>query len=280
MRLINFSGLNCYTNSAVSIADSFGADYMPAFWNLWTETDFSYDPFRKAYTSKRLMENLSALSLRLEELPCGSAEELEASFSSDPGGLFLVGMDAFHIPWSPRYRLFFGSHYFIAERAADCFLCHDPTYGKYSERMTGEYLLEHANAVSRAVKAEATGLDPDDTSENNSIAKVIPDMQSRLVRWVESCTVSVAAEPELERAAQYVDCLINNRLLYLRYISSRAPGQRLVKSFDDKFFSGWNAVKNGLYKASMIHNRAPVIGEVADKMCELLKMELSAARSF
>lgn len=54
MRLTYFQGLNCYYECIICIAGYYGLEPAAAFASLWSETDFKYDPYRKAYLTNRM----------------------------------------------------------------------------------------------------------------------------------------------------------------------------------------------------------------------------------
>lgn len=278
MELINFLGLNCYHNCIVTIAHHLGYDYSCAFCNLWSETEFRYEEYRKVFLSQRLIENLSQMGLRLDMRLCFSPEEAEISFAAtDDGAPVIVGMDAFYIPWNPFFGVFHGPHYFIAEKnnTGELF-CVDPTYDRQSERISQESICAHAFDIShmRAVEkgAHETGI----TAEAERILRTHDDTREELLLRVENCVHERKSEVLL--LAKHVDAMISNRYLFKHYLGEK---QRLSDErkamFDRELFKGWTAVKNGLYKASIKEARQSILGEVERCLNQVIDKELAIA---
>ncbi|MDR1464905.1 MAG: hypothetical protein LBJ11_06370 [Oscillospiraceae bacterium] len=277
MRLIHFEGLNCYYNSIVSIAQAMGADVVSAFGTLWSEADFLYDPFRNAFSSRRFLENLAFLGVRLETLPSAAPEERARSLARLEESAFLVvGMDAFFLPWSPRAGLFHGSHYFAAVNAApEWLLCYDPTYGKADERFPAAAAVDYANDLILVSQCPATGAPAEPFADIQAAARESPALRQRLLGWCEK-----SDRKEIEKAARYVDCLISNRLLYRHCLARRVPA--LIRGSpleDEALCERWNAVKNGFLKASLTWDFASVLREVREQITLLTELELCAAQT-
>lgn len=281
MELIDFPGLNCYYNCIITTAAMLGVNWLPAFATLWSETDFKYDPFRKTYLTRRMLTRLSALGARLEMLPCDSPEEAGESISQlIPGEYFLVGMDAFFIPWNPLYGLQHGPHYFIAANGAEQPLCFDPTYGRAGESLPWQSLSSHAFDLSRIHHAAPQPLPTDVVfcvrQEVKRVSKIHSAMRLALPTWLESCLDQ--RREQADRLARYVDALLHNRYLYRYYLQENGLLSGPFASLLCKeFFSVWTAVKNGLYKASLSPHNGPILDEIHTLFDSLLHQELSAA---
>lgn len=73
--------------------------------------------------------------------------------------------------------------------------------------------------------------------------------------------------------------MINKRYLFQRFLQqySFAFGHD-QRFFDRDFFSQWEAVKNGLYKASIIRNNESVVNEVSSLFLNLIRRETNMAK--
>lgn len=274
MEPINFPGLNCYNNSLITIAKKMGVDYTRAFYNLWWENDFAYEQTRGAYSSKRLYENLARLGVQTKRQACGDAGEARAAIETiDEGEYFVVGMDPFFVPWNDIFNVRHGRHYFIMQRTSDCeYLCVDPTYRKSGMRMSGEEPLEHIFEVAAVKKTCAVG-DAEATDGFYMIEAAINGVRYRL----ENAPYYAQADELLEyhrKIAGYVDALINNRLLFRRYIGTRSQAFNQDGTFmPDGYFMAWAAVKNGLYKAALNRERESLTPKISNLLAVLLDKE-------
>ncbi|MDR0884702.1 MAG: hypothetical protein LBN05_08910 [Oscillospiraceae bacterium] len=278
MKLIDFPGLNCYGNSLISIVHDFGVDYEIAFSNLWSETDFRYNPSTKAFVSKRLLASLHVLGARCTALPCATPEETASSMADlGTGACLVVGMDALHTPWNPNYGVFHGDHYFIAMTTGERqVLFYDPTYHKRKEKMPYELYLEHANELLLVEPCAKESLEIDHKSEIQNVLAQSSKTCLELRTWLEGLLEDRRADWEVP--AKYVECLMNNRYLYAHYLAHRAP--ELLSSaqlFDESFFARWVAVKNGLIKAAIVRNNRSLIEDIVRHLSSLMELERGAA---
>lgn len=276
MQSINFQGLNCYHNCIVSIANYLGIDYSCAFYNLWSETDFRYEIYRKVYLTRRLIDNFEALGLRLERMLTTIPEQAAAHLSTFCEGEFIiVGMDAFYIPWNQFYQTFHGPHYFVArnERSAE-FLCFDPTYDRQGDRIPAENVINHSfdlshlHSVAKRPPILALKREASEVIENHGATR------QRILAQIENCG---SAEPEsIILLAKYVDTMISNRYLFEHYLAKKRPLHSAQHQlFDGEFFSKWTAVKNGLYKLSVKKNNIATIQEVSSLFNLIIDKEIS-----
>ena len=98
MELFDFQGLNCYSNCIVSAAHRLKVNWANAFVSMWSETDFRYDPVRKTYLSRRMIDDLARSGAQMRIYLCASPQDAEEAFSHvEEGEVFLVGMDAFDL---------------------------------------------------------------------------------------------------------------------------------------------------------------------------------------
>ncbi len=293
MKLINFQGLNCYHNCIVSIAASQGLDYASAFSRLWSETDFRYDSGRNVYLTKRMIAGFRGLGTELMMLNSGTVDERAQSLEQPGlGEPFIVGMDAFYIPWCQLYRIHHGPHYFIAEKTGDgAFKCWDPTYRREEENLSSKEILPHAFDISRMVPVtdhgcgqvqirtdfRAVNSPQDIRAEAEAILRGHPLFCGQLTSWLE--TFSYPRGEEGLKPANYIDALTDNRYLYRYYLARQllpySAGQFL---FSQEHFSRWTAVKNGLYKAALVTDRKAVMAEILPKLNDLLIVEMNLAR--
>ncbi|MDR1262504.1 MAG: hypothetical protein LBK46_03315 [Oscillospiraceae bacterium] len=283
MNIIHFRGLNCYSNSLVSVADSFGIDYTLAFGNLWSEMDLRYDQFREKYLSPYLLGNLNALGCSLTILPSETSGDIEDSLSGlNNGDCVIIGMDRRLVPWNPFFGGISGPHYFVAEYAADDSIpCFDPTFNVRNEKLRRDYIIKRASRISVLKPRAPEPWLPDDMAELRTVAEGCGERLRRVTEWIERCRSG--GGNEAEQFAKYVEALINNRSLYRRYLDKRAP--ELLDAlgvFNDSLFRRWSAVKHGLVKASIARESARRSGRLMDEIgtfaTELINSESNAAK--
>jgi hypothetical protein len=276
MNLINFKGMQCYYNGIVTIAAALGIDYTRAFGGLWSEMDYRYDPYRKWFVSKYLLKNLAALGCSVSDLPSMTPDKTNASLNSlNDGDLLVVGMDAYYVPWNPYYGIFFGPHYFVVEYDGGAVLtCHDPTYGYEGERMTRGHIVKHACHIILVRTCAHGDVHHDNLTEMRTAAEVIPKQRLRLLSWLEPTD---GRRARAGTASKYVECMINNRYLYRRYLEHCDP-ETLPKLhiFDDEFFKLWTAVKSGMIKSSIMRGNVRLMGEIRKYLDEVIERELAA----
>lgn len=270
LNLINFQGLNCYSNCIVTIAAFLGVDYIRAFSSLWSETDFRYDSFRRVFLTRRMPAGLEALGARLDMrlLDRSTPEEAEARLDAvESETLLLVGMDGYYIPWVPLYGLLHGPHYFIAVNTASSELKgFDPTYTLFNQPIPRESLHTHAFDISYLCRVPASPFLEESTpalQEAREILLTHPQLLQNLTAQIRSC-----ADGGHEQAillAEYVDALISNRYLYRRYLQEQELCEACPLFFRKEFFAQWTAVKNGLYKMSASRDT-----HIHDDVCMLL----------
>lgn len=279
MSLIYFQGLNCYTSSILNAAVFMGVDYLHAFANLWSETDFTYDQIHHLYLSRRMPSNLEALGVKLGFLNCCSSGDVEKSLSLLSDGQWLVtGMDAFFIPWTPYYRTLHSSHYFIARKEkGSSFSCFDPTYDKENMMITNEHMISHAIDICRICKTAKEQSDMSILQETQEILYTHPKIQENFLAQIRECACGKQENAEL--LAKYVDALLNNRYLYLYYLQS-SPFYKgnYGQYFSEEFFLKWTTIKHGLYKASIRHNNQEIIQEICGYFEGLITEEMDIAR--
>lgn len=280
MKLIHFQGLNCYFGCVISISAFFGLNYEDLFATLWSETDFTYDHHNHVYSTKRISANLEAMGAKLKDLSCTSEKELEEGLSLCPEGEFIiVGMDAFYIPWSPIYSALRDNHYFFAQREkANSFICFDPTYDKKYMNIMRDDIISHAYDIRLVEKAAQKPLQTGVLQEAQEIICNHPQLKEKLLFEINEC-----AHDEKRRnaglLAKYIAALINNRYLFKHYLQNSPAGSDKYQQFFDKnLFSQWEAVKNGLYKTSLIKNNESVISEVCKAFSILIDEEIAIAK--
>lgn len=278
MKLIEFEGLNCYTNSMCTIARELGAGYESAFGNVWSETAFELPKEGVALLSPRFEGNMRELGLEIEELDCSYPTDTERSLSPISNGEpLLVGMDGFHIPWSPRFRKFSGTHYFAVRFFWEKpILCFDPTYGCAGYAMDLSYFVDHASSLKRFALPFPKELSFDDLAEIQAVSESSLQASETLSSLVEKCRAGKTADAFA--ALKYVGALIDNRYLYRRYLERRSSQllSRLPLS-DESFFQQWIAVKNGLAKACVSSKRGPILDAAFMIAVEALEKERDAA---
>lgn len=286
MRLIYFQGLNCYYECIICIAGYYGLEPAAAFDSLWSETDFKYDPYRKAYLTKRLLQNLSAMGAVLEMLDCSRPETTDASLSQ-PGEKepFLVGMDAFYIPWNPLFGIHHGPHYFAAcHLGGEKLLCQDPTYEKRDMEIECRQVRAYSFDISRIRYEDRPGGRKEGDreisgigAEARKVSGILPDIRSKLLQHINETALKDMDKTVL--LARYVDAMIGNRRMYGYYLREYFPEIYEKHIFSrKKFFSEWSAVKNGILKAAVSRDSSPVLMEVSAQFHILMDEEAEQAR--
>lgn len=278
MKLINFHGLNCYYNSIVTVAAFLGVDYPASFATLWSETDFTYDPICHIYLTQRMFTALEALGARLEILNCSPKEKTNESLALfQPGEWIIVGMDAFYIPQNQYYQTLHGFHYFLVHNThADLLYYFDPTYNQKQVKILREDIIAYAFDICRIRKVAAKPLHIGPVEEARKVMRAHPETKEKLLEQISGCTCGNQKNAGL--LAAYVDALISNRYLYRHYLESlpSAPSWR-QHCFTDDFLLRWTAVKNGLYKASLIKNNESLIDELCKQFNDLFDAEIDMA---
>lgn len=279
MNLIRFRGLNCFHNCIVNVAALLGVDYLASFANLWSETDFAYDPVLKVYLTKRMLTNLEALGARLETLRCATPKEVTESLSLFRAGEWIIaGMDAFDIPWNLYYRTLHGPHYFLAcKQAGGPLSCLDPTDNKQDLRLTPEAFVPYVFDIRRIRRVPEKPLHAG-LPEAREILRTHPETQKDLFEKIRGCAGENQKNTRL--IAKYIDAMTNNRYLYRHYLQnspSASGGEPCF--FDSDFFLRWTAVKNGLYKAALVRNSESILQEVCSQLGSLLHAETIIAET-
>lgn len=279
MNMIDFRGLNCYYNCLVNIASFLGIDYLASFSTLWSETDFVYDEFHNIYLTKRMITNLEALGAKIEVLNCSSKTVSEEALSLfQVGDWIIVGMDFFHITWHHYYQALHGYHYFSARKEKeDMFSCFDPIYGINHMEMKSKDISSYAFEIRRIVKIIETPLDIGVQREAQEIICNHSKIQNS---FIAKLTGSIEKNhKDLALFVRYVDAMINNRYLYKHYLHNYPPfSNRYQEFFSDEYFLKWAAVKNGLYKASLIFHNENIINELCESFNSLINEEISMAK--
>lgn len=277
MKLINFPGLNCYTNGIVSIINDLGLDYSTVFSSLWSETDFYYQPSREVYLSKRFPDTLPVLGLKFIMQLCESPEVTDERLSElCEGELIILGMDAFYVPWSQFFNTFHGPHFFIARYTnCDNILCYDPTFRKTDVSLTRDDIVSHAYDVSRIISVEKMPSQADALYDANEVLRTHPDTRGMVLSEIDRAENDEPSSTVL--LAKYADALMNNRYLYKHYL------EKLPPPYDEKhihltkdILSKWGALKTSLYKVAITRNNG-MFNEVRKLFCELVDDEMRAA---
>lgn len=279
MSLIYFRGLNCYTASLLNAASFMGADYRSALENLWSEKNFTYDQLHHRYLSQRLPCNLEILGIKETFLNCRSVFETEKSLSElSDSQWFVVGMDAFFIPWTPYYRILHSSHYFIArQKNNDIFVCFDPTYNSENLEITREQMISHADDICALSRIPSKYSERSIVRESESILASHPQTREILLNQIKESVCKNQNSAGL--LAQYTEALINNRYLYLWYLQNFAGFEKISEHcFPKEFFKKWAAVNHGLFKAHVRQkNNGNLIQQVSLLVTELIDEEQRTA---
>lgn len=245
---------------------------------LWSETDFTYDPICHIYLTQRMFTALEALGARLENLNCSPKEKTNESLALfQPGEWIIVGMDAFYIPQNQYYQTLHSFHYFLVHNAhADLLYYFDPTYNQKQVKILREDIIVYAFDICRICKVAAKPLHIGPVEEAREVMRAHPKTKEKLLEQISGCTCGKQKNAGL--LAAYVDALISNRYLYRHYLESLPPAPNWRQHcFTDDFLPRWTAVKNGLYKASLIKNNESLIDELCKQFNDLFDAEIDMA---
>jgi len=276
VNLISFDGLNCFSNSVITIAASYGVDYIQAFADLWTEAEFRYAPYSKRLVSIRLTDNLEMLGARFEQGAfANDAENATLLDLMSVGEMAVVGMDTFFTPWSPFYRTFNGSHYFIAEKYnAEAFACYDPTYGVERVGLTLEYVAEHTTDLIYVREAEKNTVEYDAKALLKSIKEGLPPAFEDLIRRIKA---EPADRDALEECGRRMTCMLENRQLNALYFRERQKEAfQSLALFDEGYFHDWETAKLGVFKAGASSRGESALEEALSKLQDLYEKEMAA----
>ena len=281
MKLIHFQGLNCYHDCMITLANHAGIQYIQSFSRLWSEWELCFDPICHSFLTKRMPYALEAMGMKLFS-PCVSREAREVSWSGLPAGTFtLIGMDTFLIPWTPLYQLQHGPHYFIAQKGmTDPQVCFDPTYGVCGQtcstlqRCSDAYALipvEITSPTSLPLSASATL-----TDQAHEVLVGHPKMLHSFLEMAEHWIQG--GEETAFFPAKFTDALLSGRYLYRHFLTEEYGHLDKAPFFQSRgYFSEWQAVKNGFYKAALLHRRQTVFEEACHRFSALLDQEISFA---
>lgn len=278
MNLVDFQGLNCYQNSIISIADYMGINYSKSFSTLWSETDFLYDTNHKIYLSKRIIDNFEKIGIMIELYSINSKEEAIKFLSiieiKEP---FIVGMDTFHIPWTPGYGWTHDVHYFVVQKYTEnLFICFDPTYNKKYIEIIKDSIISHISKIYIVRKAKENYYNIDIRDEAKAVVFEHPKIYKILTQEFYKCV-----NEEHKNAlmlAKYIDTMVNNRYLYKYYLeNSPIYLNKYNIYFNDDLFLKWKAIKNGLYKAYIIKKNEYIIQETFELFTNLIDDEIFIA---
>lgn len=282
MQLVNLQGLNCYHNCIISIANHFQVDYAASFANLWSEYDFRFDPHRQVYLTRRMITDLEYLGAKLEKLPCDSETETRGSYKQIcENEFFIVGMDAFYIPWNQFYQTFHGPHYFFAlSKKAETLCCFDPTYYKQEQQILCDDILRHAFDISCVHRVEKSMLNENHTvnylADAGRILDTLPTQCRQFLVQLENSREQ--GQEYTQKLAKHVDTMLSNRHLFRYYLQQcQVPSERIRLYMESDFLMRWYAVKNGLYKASLGISKPELFDEIRKQFQSLVEEELKMA---
>ena len=279
MNLISAKGLNCYYSCIASIADYFGIDYCAGCGTLWSENKLIYDEKHRIYLTARFLDHLEILGVKLIQLHTASPQNIAESIAGirPAPDVVLVGMDAFHLPWSAVYRLRHGLHYFFGMKADDKrLICFDPLYQAKYVSLAYDHIAEHAFDIRCAQKSNPQPLVANVRLEAEAVLHQHPSLLTDLIQQVRS----LEGQP-LEQGvmlAKYVEALRDNRLLFQSFLEKQASLPETSSLFTHELFAKWTAVKNGLYKMAITSNYAAICPSVCELLEELIAEETDIAR--
>lgn len=273
MSLVKFNESNCYYSCIINCASFLISNYENAFSDLWSENDFLYSEKHSAYLTKNMFRNLESLGAKFEVLDISSGNTCELNLAKIPiNDWIIIGMDAFHIPWTPYYKLLHSEHYFLIKKIQEkSFFCLDPTYNKPNLNISFEEITSNAFDICYIRKSKERNFNPSPYLEAQKIILTHPETTQILLTKIKKCNLNDKANSLL--FVKYIDALIYNRHLYKHYLGSLS-----INFFNDDFFMQWQAVKNGLYKASLMKNNRDVINDVCTHLSTLMKRETTMAQ--
>ena len=279
MKMIYYKGLNCHLAGIVNIAASLYSDYLNIFYNLWSETDFTDDTEYNLYTSKRVFENLRSFGFIIRKLKCTNERETkEVPQQIRLKELFLVGMDTFYIPWHPVYQHFHGPHYFYAQKSdMDRVSCFDPIYKAENIEMRYADICFTAFELNQILKRPVIVPKIEITQEALQVIQNHPKIQKNILSELENCKSE--KQKDVTTLIKQVTAMINNRYLYKQFIRQFLPVSAYANLFSKAYFARWEAVRNGLYKFSIVKNNESVADEISVLFTALIQEELAMAES-
>lgn len=275
MNPILFPKLDCFHNSIINIAILFKLNYTEAFSALWSDTDFTYEESYQLYFLNKLLKNLEALGIQRDVIRVSSKQEaLDRLTSISPGECILLGMDTFDIPWVPFYQTLHVTHYFIAQKEmGNTFSCLDLIYDtKQRQRLSLEAAVKafyFCHVYQKEQKPlPVTGV----VEEAQAVLDQHLETQERIEEQMRSCIGSPPAKTEL--LGKYIHAMIKNRSLYQHYLETK-QGNILqdFSFFDYSSFKDWLAVKNGLFKASLLPDNKALIEQLCKQFTALMQQE-------
>lgn len=285
MKFVHIQGSCCYHDCMVTLAGAFGLDYTQSFSGLWSESDLRYDSICKVFLTRRMPMALEDMGMKLA-LPCVTREERECVWTQIlPGGLVLIGMDGFLIPWNPIYKLQHGPHYFITEKtASDTQTCYDPTYGLSGMTLTTHELTANSFALIPVKKVGPRPHCEQKRSHDSHLVQakeVLEHHPTTLKKLLAQADVWIhGTEETILLPARFVDALLENRFLYLHYLKRQFIPQKEAALFHDKhYYESWTAVKHGFFKAALAKNSA-AFQEACERLTALFNQEIALAEKW
>ena len=279
MNLISAKGLNCYYSCIASIADYFGIDYRAGCGTLWSENELIYNRKHQIYAPTRFIRDLEILGVKLIHLNADSYQKSAESIAviGSAPDVVLVGMDAFHLPWSAVYQLRRGQHYFFGLKAdGNRLICFDPLYQSKYVSLPYEYIAEHAFDILCVQKSNPQPLAVDIPQEAEAVLRQHPFLLADLIKQVQSLEGKSVEEGVM--LAKYTEALRDNRLMFQEFLKTQVPFQKESSLFTHALFAKWTAVKNGLYKMAITSNYSETASSVCELLKELIAEETSIAR--
>lgn len=278
MNLISAKGLNCYSSCIVSIADHFGIDFSLGFSTLWSENELTYDNRHRMYISDRFIQNMALLGITLRPLEVSSPPTAAKNIASvrKVEDVLLVGMDAFHLPWSNVYRLRRRLHYFYGIKADDAqCICFDPLYQAKYVSLPQSYIAEHAFDIRCVQKNNPKPWVSNLRSEADAILRQHPALLLSLVK--QARLIGHKTPEDGIMLAKYMEALRDNRYLFQVYLQKHFAHHGEASFFTQALFAKWTAVKNGLYKMAFTSSHENLLPAVCQTLEEAIAEETKIA---
>ncbi|MDO4279346.1 MAG: hypothetical protein Q4C69_11005 [Lachnoclostridium edouardi] len=282
MELIHFQGLNCYHDCIVTLANAFGLDYTKAFSTLWSEGNLRYDLICQVFLTCRMPDTLEAMGMKLES-PCILMSDKENGFENTQNGCYIiVGMDAYHIPWNPLYKLHHGPHYFIAEKGdGEQQICFDPTYGLYGQKYSAHLLVSLSYALIPVKKIKASPAFLEETTDlSDQALEVLKTHKKTLDHFFGQAKIWIGGSEDTRvLPAKYIDGLMTGRYMYKQFLKARQIEPDNAGLFYSRsYYSQWQAVKSGFYKAALKNKDKAAYDEACSLLVRLFDQEILLAK--
>lgn len=271
---------NCYHYALIKLAMMLEIDYALCFANLWSETEFDYDPENNVYNSKRLISNLEYAGIKIDILDSATKQERQNNLALlKPGDWMIFGIDCFYLPWHHYFGALHSTHYFPAQQTSQSeFCCFDPMYDKEYLALPHHIVIEHGFDNRRIIQTERHTLQPELLLEMSTIVYSHSNTKKQLIEQIQQ--YEKEDKKQYTKLARYIDALIGNRRMYQVFLQRfNFPMSSYSAYFDKALFSKWTAVKNGLYKAALLPDNKDLLCEICRLLTQVMDDEITIAKT-